>query len=1311
MSTASGKDAAFELLDARTASVDKALDRVSRAWAGKSQGELIAALSTADRKDRPMIGLILARVIAQSAAVTGSPTQLKNFLFRFGMHLSASVGTAGSSANAVVVAIAARTCLQASSAAEQAGYVDDVLARLPDVAVSEKRDAWRRQLGMTQPDFDARVETVAAVARPAARRRPHGPAPARTPRSGPAAGDAVRRHERPSWLTVDHVPEGAASPGSTLASTRSWPVSRPGTAAPVDDARDALDQAWQAFKERRFAFAEVALAPLLDTAGWGWTPSTSPDGLRMWNWLRLAVLCSQLDSGAPRNRRRALVSAVDAITRCLPAEEELSARLLQEAVEDFITVEPRSRAAWATYLARLVTAVDAEDALAYYDNARRAELRQAWAERFGALVEGCTQTHQMIEALSSELRHAAQAMVEAHRQPEPHRALTRPLRRLAPFLDEEEAELAAAVERSAETAAALLPDDSSTATDLIALREVLEHLQEDVAGSASLLMQDSVGPALQRMHASVSGRVASMVSASRPHVAVALDTDRLPLSSLVAAPFTVRTSVRNDGNRAAELVELALTCDALALTPETRVLQRLEPGQQLTVEWTGQVVATTKGTSILCRAEWRDVLEQQFAEEFAFPAEDQRPTSWRSDDVNPFHLGTISEPRSLVGRDRELAALERTVAGGGSAYVTGQKRVGKTSLVKVLQRRLTEDGWLTAHLPLGVALAETERAADVVLAILEAVYDESLQFPDLTLPEPPGGDVGEQVARAVGRWIRQASAPMEQAGVRVLVALDDFDTLPPSLYRGATADALFRTLRTLVDVPWLSLIFVGSEVLPTILAAQAHQLNQVARFPVTNFSSPEDTQQLLTSRTADRVDWDGRAFARAHFLCAGNPYYLTLMGRELWQHLRERDRSYVAIDDVEWSLRTVASQGDPSHFLHLWADNPNGLETDSRRSLLASAFLRATAKASGPRFANVELTEAVTLAAQWVPSATGDEWRSTSDSLAGREVLVMSGQRKLRLAVPLASAWLEGAGALELDRQYAAAENARVATQMIPPREIVDLTNDLTFCGERVSDLRLRSWLDQFDPGRPRHLAFLLARRLLADGFFTSARLTSTLLPELAAKIKGSPAWSVRSADSRNVYLLQHGMAASSSPGFTAQLLGLLKVRKANLIAQDDFVRLAAKKPCIVVVADDVAGTGGQLKGVTEGLTEALDRSAQGWRETVHVVVAAALSAQDPLWLPEGAAAHSVVAHQAAPRLMAFHPDAGIFDNDADREAAEEIMRGIGLSLLPEHPLGYGGLGLVVATENNCPNNTLPVFWRPGTYGGHSWLPLLPRRV
>ncbi len=937
-------------------------------------------------------------------------------------------------------------------------------------------------------------------------------------------------------------------------------------------------------------------------------------------------------------------------------------------------------------------------------------------DHFGGLVRGMRQTHQMAEALTSEYKFRAQELAQAAAPDEQvQRRLVAAVRRIEAFLDSEERQIADAICDVATTLATQLALDTPLASDLESLQIRIAERRNELARSESFLLQDALGPALIAMASSCSSRQAELSSASRPDIIASLLSSRLPLSSKVQVPFSIAIALRNNGNAAAELVEANLESLAVEITESLRVVERIPPGAERVVQFRAEGVADADIAPLTCDLTWRDQLEQTFTATFQLLAEDQRPTAWQQDDVNPFRLQTITNPANLAGRRDDLDALERLVAAGGSVAVTGLKRVGKSSLAKSLLSRLKADGWATDFLPLGQVLTGQPNASELVTALLETIYDAIVTADiNVIVPEPPKPSEAS-FTRTAGRWIRQTAAVVTEHDMRVLIALDDFDELPRALYEGPEADALFLFLRSVIDESWLSLMFIGSEVLPAILGAQAHKLNQVATVAVSNFKSPSATQALLEDRTKSRLEWQDASFNRAHFLCGGNPYYLTLLGQEIWQRMRDLDRTFVAVADVEEAAGRLEVTASSTHFLHLWADSLAGLNSQARPSVIANAVLVAVARASGAKYANASPHHVVETAIAFIPSATGAEVGASISSLLSRGVLA-GGEEYLRIGVPLASGWLRLTGAAEFERQLVELREVSAADRGVSSLEILQLASNVHFCGDQLSEVRLKAWLEQF-PQHAQHLAFQAARRLLTDGYFSSTRMTQEVLPRLKSGITTTDAWGVREADSggyaRNVYVLQHGLAGSSSPGFVATLIRLLKVKKSNVVDVEKFLKATknVSRPSVLVIADDVAGTGSQLGGVVDTALASVSSASGPWRDNLHLVAAAAISASPALSVPGDVNAEGVIGVSLGVRHLLFDEDAQIFDDEHDRSIAIDLFDAVGRSLSPGSPRGFGGLGLLTATENNCPNNAPPMFWKAGEHAGKPWIPLLERRL
>jgi hypothetical protein len=77
--------------------------------------------------------------------------------------------------------------------------------------------------------------------------------------------------------------------------------------------------------------------------------------------------------------------------------------------------------------------------------------------------------------------------------------------------------------------------------------------------------------------------------------------------------------------------------------------------------------------------------------------------------------------------------------------------------------------------------------------------------------------------------------------------------------------------------------------------------------------------------------------------------------------------------------------------------------------------------------------------------------------------------------------------------------------------------------------------------------------------------------------------------------------------------------------------------------------------------------------------------------------------------VRALDQQAGLFESDAERAYAQEVLMQLGRELTPQNPLGWGDLGALVAFHNAIPNNSLPIFWSYGKVNDIQWQPLFPR--
>lgn len=1293
---------------------------MGRDYSGVSAQHLVSALGEAPRGEKAPIGLLLSQVVLEEAVEAGSRSQLGKFLFRFGAHLRAGVSESGlSSLERLCLALAAEKVFEVlpTATAAQRAEIQGIRSRLSGGQVTDRE--WRTVLGATQSDFASDIALVAGelggtrqAQRPPVPRLSNQQTPDR-----PATSErkSATQHRTPAWLAA----EFPGVPDPLVSATANWHPSEM-----VASGSPNVELAWSAFCEREYVAARGYLSSHLARLGDEWGPTSGVDSLRTWNWIRLVVELAALESGEVVDNRRSRTSACGFAFKCVPDDAEFLQQLLSEALDDFAAGDLASARAWCAYTARAVTAGGHEQALANYTNEEKATLRRAWASQFELGVDDTRSTVAMALAVAPRLREVTQKLyVSARDGSGSARALREASHLFAPFLDEAEDELFSEAGDLAREAQRLINAHEGNHRDLHDLVTALQGMKQAIAGSGSNVLQDFVAPHVEALMTEARGAAKRLGDISRPQVSVRLASGKVPFSAAEGSTFQIQFLASNSGNAIAESIVLRVVQPELDIDA-TGTLDLLGPGAEAELGVSLTATGKSAGAVVLeCHVSWTDALVQQFSADQKVSAEDQMAVSWTAHDVNPYSLGTISEPERLVGRAQDLVSLDALIAGGASAYVTGHKRVGKTSLTRVLLKSVGDTrGWAGGLLPLGRALVQNQTADELVYALL----DEILAAAQAAYGDAVGdlkhlaNDESGQFARAANRWIKSVARALP-ADARVVVAIDDFDELPAHLVEGPQADALFLFLRSLVDEPWLNLIVVGSEVLPSIIQAQAHKLNQVVPVSVTNFSARESTAELLVTPTADRLEWGPESIDKIHHLCGGNPYYETLVAQRLWRTMRERLRSIVTTADVDEAAAGVAREAPDSHFIHLWADSSTGLDHTARSAVVASAVVRSVARCGGPDLAPVAADEVIRVAGNWIQTATTRELHQTIETLRAREVLESgTSDGSLLIRIPLVSIWLNDAGSRSLDGLYASSKHATATARMVTDSDLVALSRQLMYRGEHVTEIRIKAWLSQFDDNYHQYLAFKMLRRMIMDGYYTSTKLQNTVLPRLGANVSKLAAWRqvIRSANNqslKNAFLIDHGVAGDSTQGTLSALAKSLKITKANIIRADELNdRIRGLGTGVVLfLLDDYCGTGTHLAKELESLLATAATLGEDWTEKVNIVVGAGVVA-DEHDLPKPdvqVTVETVGGVFLGERLRPFSQESGVFDTDKERADAREMVESIGRALMPNNPLGFGGEALLTLLDFNCPNNVAPVFWRAGSVSGSPWVPLFERLV
>ena len=695
----------------------------------------------------------------------------------------------------------------------------------------------------------------------------------------------------------------------------------------------------------------------------------------------------------------------------------------------------------------------------------------------------------------------------------------------------------------------------------------------------------------------------------------------------------------------------------------------------------------------------------------------QRETDW--DNVqNPYSLKSIKDPAKLKGRSDIMNTLRRSLDSMDSYYITGQRRTGKSSVAHVYYKELnTKNNDAAIYLWWG-DLGTTELAA-----ICHSICYELAQ----TLRERTGED--NIVCPSLSEFSRNEnfvfSSFFKEVHSRfpnwhLFIIIDDFDELPASFHETEIGDRFFVLLRALLDRDFVALYLVGSERLPEILKRQGERLNLIQRLEIDYLKDSSEIEKIIVEPAKDILEFDKEAIKEIKRLGAGNPYYTTLVCSRLFADMARLKDYYVSRRDVEVSTKAMIEEEVLSTYQHFWKDGvflPGrlGERQQYHNAKVLISLSRAQLAENNP------ITKEELLKRDDLQPLGHDDAEYALAGVLDRKV-VAEDEDRLMVRVPLFSQWLAGSGARAVEQSFAEAGFDEVPLQVpraLTARELVDVAQDLTYQDKQVNEIQIADWLSQFGGVSNQLLAFKLLKRLREEGYFNQARIFSAFreLHKQIVSIEATErAFARRQERKSTVNVIVSYLDPSGKSGHQCQYhyRRVNRIHSKCAVAPDKLVEhlanIAEKPP--IIFADDIVGTGGTLKKGFQALLAKMEQAGLDigdYRLYVAVVVGTKLGLE-AAEAATGGAISIMPWHLTTDRLHAFSGEAEIFADESDRQAAKEMVEGIGKELEPDHPLGRNNGQLLVLFQHGCPNNTLPIFYKSGrTFRGREWRSLFPR--
>ena len=392
--------------------------------------------------------------------------------------------------------------------------------------------------------------------------------------------------------------------------------------------------------------------------------------------------------------------------------------------------------------------------------------------------------------------------------------------------------------------------------------------------------------------------------------------------------------------------------------------------------------------------------------------------------ASPYIVGSpVDRPEMFFGRADVMARIRRQLGARAHANVIlleGNRRTGKTSILRQLEKADAPPGWIPVYCSLQAAEGDATRSgiptrnvfrllAWRTARVLHKVGVETW-FPDL-----PGRDTGRPFELAFRAALNRAFAgehPFEtfklyvDAAIgtasprRILLMLDEFDKLQEGIDAGITSPQVPENIRHLLQhQPGLSAIITGSRRLKRLreeywsaLFGLGHRVG-ISALPI------DAARRLATEPVEGRLDYLPQARDRVVELCARQPFLVQSLCNRVFDQAAAGGRRTITADVVAEAAAEMVR--DNEHFRTLW----DYAGTERRRLLL----MLCDRLSEGPDAVNLDLLQ-VKLHELEVPVSRIRDLTTDIAELRELELIELDNSHRggmYRLSVPLMKSWLQ----------------------------------------------------------------------------------------------------------------------------------------------------------------------------------------------------------------------------------------------------------------------------------------------------------------
>jgi AAA+ ATPase superfamily predicted ATPase len=882
----------------------------------------------------------------------------------------------------------------------------------------------------------------------------------------------------------------------------------------------------------------------------------------------------------------------------------------------------------------------------------------------------------------------------------------------------------------------LNPNSADFILDLYECRKVIVEQQIFTDANPSFLTSglyrhflNTADSAVEKFIESVRGRFTASLSFRLENVDVL--PKRYPLHK-EGRDISFKIPLRNDGPGVAiaVLVEIETDCDSIIFDRTNVHLGNVTAGV-FSVSFDAIVLSPCDGFSAMVTVTWEEIgdanrkslvstvtIEGQRADIDWVALEHERPYST-----------DVAKGSAFVGRREKIVALANKLVRNPmeSFFLTGQKRIGKTSL---------------AYASLAFAKAQADsRSIETCYFIWGGIAYED---PRKSIAEL-GREISEFIVRTLPKSAEQPKldfsgslAPIARLAdlalqlcpnKKYVIAIDEFDEIHPELYmQGNLAETFFANIRAIANCENVCIILIGGENMPFLMSRQGQKLNKFVKVGLDYFSRDtewEDFCTLVRQPTEGSIVWRDDAISEIFNVTNGNPYFAKIVCAAVYESaVRERDAD-VTYDEVIKAIAAEVPKFDTNSFIHLWQDGIHKTIADRETDILRRCRVLVAVARTARRHQTINTENIISNKHSVLLSDA--EVSPVLNDFAKRDVL-REKDGTYSFVLPIFKTWLTEVGISQLSSDAITEELARGVqaaedAAYVRSDEVEALVASWPpYQGKEITADRVRAWFEQIDGHRQQRMLFKLLRRLR---FLTEVEIREKLRTVHATMVRPLLGQFIqkRKSDRRTDMLITYVDGEGKSGHYYASRYAEQNAITAkSILSPSNFSELARAyttkngKISAIVIIDDIVATGESLK---KNLVHFVRRNRQVLDEMGAPTIVISLLAT--------VAGEENVRHEVS-KIADFNFDLRYCEllkeadfaferpaewaDQSEYEQAKALCNDLGALIYRNASFGYGDQGLLVVFPDTCPNNSLPILHSIARQDAvRGWKPLFPRLV